>query len=38
MGMETLKQINRSLDGVSEEYRSKTLAWNGIVFNAYVLQ
>ena len=34
MGMEMLNNINRSLDNVSEEYRLKTLAWNGIIFNA----
>ena len=34
MGMEILNNINRSLDNVSEEYRLKTLAWNGIIFNA----
>ena len=34
MGMEILNNINRSLDNVSEEYKLKTLAWNGIIFNA----
>ena len=34
MGMELLKQINRSVDTVSERYKLKTLAWNGIIFNA----
>ena len=32
--MEILNQINRSLDSISEEYKLKTLAWNGIIFNA----
>ena len=34
MGMEILNNINRSLENVSEEYKLKTLAWNGIIFNA----
>ena len=34
MGMEILNNINRSLDNVSERYKLKTLAWNGIIFNA----
>lgn len=34
MGMEILNNINRTLDNISEEYKLKTLAWNGIIFNA----
>lgn len=33
MGMEILRQINRSIDGVSEEYRLRLIAWNGVIFN-----
>jgi len=33
MGMEVLRQINRSIDGVSEEYRLRFIAWNGVIFN-----
>ena len=33
MGMEILRQINRSIDGVNEEYRLRLIAWNGVIFN-----
>ena len=33
MGMEILQQINRSIDGVNEEYRLRLIAWNGVIFN-----
>ena len=33
MGMEILRQINRSIDGVNEEYRLRLMAWNGVIFN-----
>ena len=33
MGMEILRQINRSIDGVNEEYRLRLTAWNGVIFN-----
>ena len=33
MGMEILHQINRSIDGVSEEYKLRLVAWNGVIFN-----
>ena len=26
-------QINRSIDGVNEEYRLRLMAWNGVIFN-----
>ena len=32
MGMEILNQINRSMDAISEEYKLRILAWNGIIF------
>lgn len=32
-GMEILRQINRSIDGVNEEYRLRLIAWNGVIFN-----
>lgn len=33
MGMEILRQINRSIDGVSEEFKLRLIAWNGVIFN-----
>ncbi len=33
MGMEILKQINRSIDGVDEKYKLRLMAWNGVIFN-----
>ncbi len=33
MGMEILKQINRSTDYVSEELKLRLTAWNGVIFN-----
>lgn len=33
MGMEILRQINRSIDGVSEEFKLRLVAWNGVIFN-----
>ena len=33
MGMEILKQINRSAEYVSEEYKLRLTAWNGVIFN-----
>ncbi len=33
MGMDILKQINRSIDGVSEEYNLRLAVWNGVMFN-----
>ena len=33
LGMEILRQINRSIDGVNEEYRLRLIAWNGVIFN-----
>ena len=33
MGMEILRQINRSIDGVNEEYRLRLIARNGVIFN-----
>ena len=33
MGMEILRQINRSIDGVNEEYKLRLMAWNGVIFN-----
>lgn len=34
MGMEILRQINRSMEGVSEDFRLRLLAWNGVIFNS----
>ena len=34
MGMEILDQINRSIDAVSDQYKLRIAAWNGIIFNA----
>ena len=34
MGMEILNQINRSIDGVPDQYKLRIAAWNGIIFNA----
>lgn len=34
MGMEILNEINRSIDTVSEPYKLRMAAWNGIIFNA----
>ena len=33
MGMEILRQINRSIDDVSEEFKLRLVAWNGVIFN-----
>ncbi len=33
MGMEILRQINRSIEGVGEEYKLRLMAWNGVIFN-----
>ncbi len=33
MGMEILRQINRSIDGVDEEFKLRLVAWNGVIFN-----
>ncbi len=33
MGMEILKQINRSAEYVSERYKLRLMAWNGVIFN-----
>ncbi len=33
MGMEILRQINRSIEGVDEEFRLRLAAWNGVIFN-----
>ena len=33
MGMEILRQINRSADYVSEEFKLRLAAWNGVIFN-----
>ncbi len=33
MGMEILRQINRSIDGMSEEFKLRLIAWNGVIFN-----
>lgn len=34
MGMEILKQINRSTDYVSEEFKLRLMTWNGVIFNS----
>ena len=33
MGMEILREINRSMEGVNEEFRLRLMAWNGVIFN-----
>ncbi len=33
MGMEILRQINRSADYVNEEFKLRLMAWNGVIFN-----
>ncbi len=33
MGMEILRQINRSTDYASEEFKLRLTAWNGVIFN-----